>query len=151
MKLQRKTNQEAGTTLVEVVFSVAILGICFAGLMGALANGFFGMQLTRENQRATQILMEQAEMIRLYNWDQVNTAGFIPTTFTVKYDPNSTTGNYGCNYTGTVTIAAVPFTSNYSANMRKMTMTLNWVTKGVARTRTLTTLVSKDGLQNYVY
>ncbi len=151
MKLHRTNKTEAGTTLVEVVFSVAILAICFGGLMGALANGFFGMQLTRENQRATQILMQEAEMIRLYNWDQVNTAGFIPTSFTTVYDPNSTTGNYGCTYTGTVAISAVPFAANYASNMRQLTMTINWTTKGIARTRKLVTLVSKDGLQNYVY
>lgn len=151
MKLQRKSNQEAGATLVEVVFSVAILAICFGALMGALANGFFGMQLTRENQRATQILMQEAEMIRLYSWDQINTPGFIPTAFTEQYDPNSNNGNYGCTYSCTVAIDAVPFAANYASNMRQLTMTVNWTTKGIARTRKLVTLVSKDGLQNYVF
>ena len=151
MKLRRKSNLEAGSSLAEVICAVAILGMCAAGLMGAMANGFFGMNLTRENQRATQVLMEQAEMIRLYNWDQVNTPGFIPTSFTTVYDPNNTAGKKGCTYTGLVTISPVTFTSNYSMNMRQLTLTLKWNTKGVARTRTLTTLVSKDGLQNYVY
>lgn len=140
----------AGTTLAEVVFSVAILGVCMAGLMGALANGFFGMQLTRENQRATQILMEQTEMIRLYNWDQINAPGFIPTNFTAVYDPQTTNGQ-GVTYTGTVSIATFPYATSYATNMRQLTLTLNWATKGISRTRSVTTFISKDGLQNYVY
>jgi hypothetical protein len=148
MKLKHHARQEAASTLTEVVASVAILAVCAAGLMGALANGFFGMQLARENQRATQILMEEAEMIRLYNWEQINKTGFIPTKFAALYDPQN---NSGATYTGTVAITPVAFSANYATNMRQMTLTLNWTTKGIPRTRTLTTLVSKDGLQNYVY
>ena len=150
MKLNRPTKSQAGTTLTEVVAAVAILAICAAGLMGALANGFRTIQLARENQRATQILMEQAEMIRLYNWDQVNTPGFIPTHFITVYDPQSYNGG-GINYTGTVAITPVPFTASYGTNLRQLTLTLNWTSKTLPRTRTITTLVSKDGLQNYVY
>jgi hypothetical protein len=35
--------------------------------------------------------------------------------------------------------------------MRQLTLTLNWATKGLPRTRSVTTFISKDGLQNYVY
>jgi type II secretory pathway pseudopilin PulG len=150
MKLRYQANLEAATTLTEVVFAVAILAICAAGLMGALANGFFTIQVARENQRATQILMEQTEMIRLYNWDQVNRAGFIPTDFRAVYDPQSAGGG-GVTYTGTVSITSVPFSASYATNMRQLTLSLSWASKNVPRSRTLTTLVSKDGLQNYVY
>lgn len=150
MKIKLLRNTQAASTLPEVVASVAILAICAAGLMGALANGFRGMQLTRENQRATQILMEETEMIRLYNWDQVNTPGYIPTYFTVPYDNQSANGG-GLYYTGRVTIASAPFSASYATNIRQLTLTLNWSSKNIPRTRTITTLVSKDGLQNYVY
>jgi prepilin-type N-terminal cleavage/methylation domain-containing protein len=150
MKLQLKTSPQRGTTLTEVVAAVAILAICAAGLMGALANGFFTIQLARENQRATQILIQEAEMIRLYNWDQINTPGFIPTNFTAVYDPQSSGGG-GVTYTGSVSIAPVSFAANYATNIRRLTLRLDWATKDVQRTRTLTTLVSRDGLQNYVY
>ena len=152
MKLSGLTQSQAqaGTTLTEVVAAVAILAICAAGLMGALANGFRTIQLARENQRATQILMEQTEMIRLYNWDQVNTPGFIPTHFVSVYDPQAVSSG-GINYTGTVAITSVPFSASYATNMKQLTLTLNWVSKKLPRTRTVTTLVSKDGLQNYVY
>jgi type II secretory pathway pseudopilin PulG len=152
MNLKVNAKSGTGATLTEVVAAVAILAIAMAGLMGALANGFFSVQLTRENQRATQILIERTEMARLYNWDQITTPGFIVTNFISSYDPQSVDGG-GLYYTGTVQLASLPFspTPNYSTNMRQMTITLNWETKGVPRTRSITTLLGRDGLQNYVY
>lgn len=153
MKICLKNVNVAATTLVEVLAAVTILAISAAGLMGALANGFYTINMARENQRATQILMEQAEMIRLYNWDQVNKPGFIPTKFTAVYDPQNQNGG-GVTYTGTVAITSIPtsvFQASYATNMRLLTLNLKWTTKNIPRTRTITTLVSKDGLQNYVY
>lgn len=150
MRLRWSYNLRSASTLTEVVAAVAILAICAAGLMGALANGFFTIRLARENQRATQILMEEVEMIRLYNWDQVNRPGFIPTNFVAAYDPQSQSIG-GINYTGTVAITSVPFSASYSTNMRQLTLSLVWRSQDVRRSRIITTLVSKDGLQNYVY
>jgi len=150
MKLQFSNNRQSGTTIVEVVAAVAILAISAAGLMGAMANGFFSVQMTRENQRATQILIERTEMARLYNWEQVTTPGFVLTNFVTAYDPQSTNGG-GIAYTGVVSLAAFPFAANYATNMRQLTVTLNWNTKGINRTRSLTTLLGRDGLQNYIY
>src|SRR3569832_1027945 len=90
MKIRLGKINAMGTTLVDVIMSVALIAVMSGGLVGSLTYGYFVMQLTRENQRATQILLERSEAIRLYNWDQVNTAGFIPATFTDVYDPQST-------------------------------------------------------------
>ena len=150
MKLSHSQNSLAGTTIVEVVAAVAILAISSAGLMGALANGFLSVQLTRENQRATQILVERTEMARLYNWDQVTSPSFILTNFISAYDP-AAEGGGGTYYTGTVAVGSVPFNANYAANMRQLTVTVDWTTRGIARQRSITTLLGKDGLQNYVY
>ena len=150
MKLSYKPNLQAATTIVEVVAAVTILAISAAGLMGALANGFFSVQLTRENQRATQIMVERTEMARLYNWEQVTSPSFILTNFVSAYNPQDADGG-GLYYTGTVKIASVPFAANYANNMRELTVTLDWTTRGIARQRSITTLLGKDGLQNYVY
>jgi type II secretory pathway pseudopilin PulG len=150
MKIKSQQSTESASTLAEVLAAVTVLAICAAGLMGALANGFRTVQFARENQRATQILMEETEMIRLYTWDQVNKPGFIPTSFIAAYDPQSANGG-GLNYTGAVAITSAPFSASYATNIKQLTLTLNWSSKKVARTRTVTTLVSKDGLQNYVY
>jgi type II secretory pathway pseudopilin PulG len=150
MKLRYSPNLQAATTIVEVVAAVTILAISAAGLMSALANGFLSVQLTRENQRATQIMIERTEMARLYNWDQVTAPNFILTNFIAAYDPQLANGG-GTYYTGSVAVSSFPFNANYATNMRQLTVKLDWQTRGIARTRSITTLLGRDGLQNYVY
>src|SRR5947208_2753997 len=72
-------------TLVEVMTASALLGIMSISLLGALSSGFAVLRLTQEQLRATQILQEKMEIIRLYSWDQVNTPGYVPTSFTAAF------------------------------------------------------------------
>lgn len=139
-------------TLVDVVMALAVLGVMAGGIFGSFRYGFFTLQLVRENQRATQIILEKVETIRLYSWDQVNSNGFIPATFTDDYDPQGAANNSkGITYSGTVALASCPIGTSYSANMRQLTITLNWSTRDIPHTRSLTTYIAKDGIQNYVY
>jgi len=138
-------------TLVELVTSVAVLGVMAGGIFGSFRYGFFSLELLRENQRATQVILEKVETIRLYNWDQVNVNGFIPATFTERYDPQATTCSQGVTYTGTVVVTNCSLTSSYATNIKQLTITLSWSTRNIPHTRTLTTYIAKDGLQNYVY
>jgi type II secretory pathway pseudopilin PulG len=140
-------------TLVDVIMSIALLGVMAGGILGSFRYGFFTLQLLRENQRATQILLEKVETLRLYSWDQVNTPGFIPSNLpTEYYDPQAPVGSQGAAYHGTLTApASVPFSTSYSTNMRQLTLTLNWTTRNISHTRSLTTYIAKDGVQNYVY
>jgi len=138
-------------TLVDVVMAVAVLGIMASGIFGSFRYGFFALQLLRENQRATQIILEKAETIRLYNWDQVtSTNGFIPSTFTDVYDPQAASGNQGGTYNGTLSVAPSSLSSSYAASLRELTVTLAWNTRGIPHTRSFKTYVAKDGIQNYV-
>lgn len=145
--------RQAGGTLVEVVVATAIIAIMAAGLISSLGYGFLVTQLARENQRATQILLEKAEVIRLYNWDQFNyTNNFVPTTFTAVYDPQAPTNTQGIVYNGTLALSNFPSGPSYATNLRQITITLNWTTANrVPHYRMLTTQIAKDGLQNYVY
>jgi type II secretory pathway pseudopilin PulG len=143
-------------TLVEVIMAIALLGVMTGGIFGSFRYGFFSLQLVRENQRATQIMLEKVETIRLYNWDQIQpTNNFIPATFTDDYDPQGATGagatGVGTTYNGTVRVANYPLNSSYAANMRQLTITLAWTSRDIPHTRSLTTYIAKDGIQNYVY
>ena len=152
MRIRCANKPESGMTLVDVVMAVAVLGIMASGIFGSFRYGFFTLQLVRENQRATQIILEKVETIRLYNWDQIQpTNSFIPATFTDVYDPQAATGAQGTTYTGTVTVAHCPLVTSYAANLRQLTVTLNWTTRDIPHTRSLTTYIAKDGIQNYVY
>jgi type II secretory pathway pseudopilin PulG len=141
-------------TLVEVIMSVAVLGIMAGGVFGSFRYGFFTLELVRENQRATQVILEKVETIRLYNWEQTQpTNNFIPATFTDVYDPQATACAQGTTYTGTVTVRPCSLTPapSYAANLRELIITLSWTTRGIPHTRSLTTYIAKDGLQNYVF
>jgi hypothetical protein len=138
--------------MVEAVLAMAVLAMMGTALIGSYSFGFLAMGLTRENQRATQILLEKVETLRLYRWDQLLTPGFIPSSFSEAYDPQAPAGSQGAIYTGTLSIGPVPFTSDYSTNMREIDITLQWTNaNNLAHTRRVTTYVAKDGLQNYVY
>lgn len=146
-----RQHNEAATTLVDVIIAVAMLAVMAGGVIGALTYGFYTMQMARENQRATQIILEKVEAIRLYNWSQVTNNGFIPATFTDVYDPQASTNSQGVVYSGTVSKSSVPFTNSYSPYMLQLTIGLTWNTRSITRTRSLTTYIARDGIQNYVY
>jgi len=75
-------------TLVEVLFAVAAMGFISVSLFAGLGSGFTLIQVTRENLRATQILLERMETIRLYRWDQITDDKCIPNTFTNYFYPD---------------------------------------------------------------
>ena len=153
MKIDCGNLSQGGTTMVDVIMAVALIAIMCTGLVGSLTYGFFTMGITRENQRATQILLETVETIRLYNWDQVNSNGFIPSSFTGVYDPQAPTGAQGITYYGTISTGAANVGTNTDVNGKLMLMnvTLNWTNRGISHHRTASTLIGKDGIQNYVY
>ncbi len=129
-----------------------ILGIVTAGVMAAIFSGFFSMGRVRENQRATQIILEKLETIRLYSWSQINSNGFIPASFSQTFDPQADGGGKGITYHGSFAIAPFPHASSYSDDMRQVTVTLRWVSeRNLQRTRSFVTYIAKDGVQNYVY
>ena len=152
MIIRFRKKPESGTTLTEVVIATAILAISVAGILTAIFSGFFIVGRVRENQRATQVILEKVETIRLYSWTQINTPGFIPKTFTEAYDPQTTTGSKGITYQGTFTISPFPYVTSYQDKMREVTVTLSWTSdRNLKRTRSFTTYIAEDGVQNYVY
>jgi len=169
-RVKVRTSKYCGTiafSLIEVVFSMALVSVLFVSLYAGIASGFGLVNLARENLRANQIIVEKMETIRLYSWNQINTPGFIPTSFTANFFPSvitnlvdsgstivtniTTLANGGITYYGTVSITDPPVSSNYVSVMKQFTVTLNWTNSGIPRIRTLTTLVAQNGMQNYVY
>lgn len=146
-------SKSSGFTLPEGLFGMAIMGILFVTLYTGMTTGFESIRSSRENLRATQILLEKFETIRLYNWDQVNTAGFIPTNFVAHFDPkwNTNATDKGTVYTGTVSITPAPITEPYSNDLRTITVELAWTSGNRACRRSLSSYIARYGLQNYVY
>jgi len=141
-----------GFTLVEVMVAVFLLGLSLTAFYGAFVSGLGMLRVTRENLRATQILEERMEVIRLVKWDDVS-PGFIPTTFTAAFSANNGTNTTpdGFAYQGTVTITKAPISEKYAGDLRMIQVDLTWKSGKVLRTRQMTTYVSKYGLQNHIY
>src|SRR5213078_1435173 len=107
MKIDRAQNRKscscrAAFTLVEVMIGVLIMAAMFSSLYLGLGQGFAVIQTARENLRATQILQEQMETIRLYTWEQM-TNGSVPGSFTASFDA-AMTQSTGRVYSGTIQI-----------------------------------------------
>lgn len=152
--LSSRRRSEGGVTLVDCVIAVAICALSAVACIGCIIYGFYTMDNVRDNQRATQILLQQTEMLRLYTWSQVTSNGFIPSTFTASYDPTMST-HQGVTFYGTVTESIPPafnpsFSPSYANNLAQFTFTLRW-TNRLAHVRSVTTYVAQDGMQNYVY
>ena len=141
----------AGFTLVEVVVSMAIVGVVFVSLYAAMTSGVSVTQMTRENLRATQVLLEKSETFRLYNWDQITTPNWVPEKFAAAYCPTASTNAQGAVYSGTIEVSKPSLSANYADDMRQINITLNWKTGNLNRSRTMTFYVARNGMQNYIY
>ena len=150
IQLSKKRGLEAAT-ISEIVVSVLIVTIGAAALMGCFRYAFFITDISQQQQRATQVMLERAEAIRLCSWDQVRSNGFIPLTYSEYYDPTAAVGSQGVLYSGTAKVSAFPYNTSYSNDMRQLTLTLTWKTGKVTHNRTNITYIAKDGIQNYVY
>ncbi len=148
MRISKKRLQ-AAFGLTESLIGVVIIGVVFTALYAGMTMGFQSVRSARENLRATQILLEKFESLRLYNWDQITTNNYIATTFTNHYVLNPTTA--GTVYTGTVRIEPAPISEVYRDDMRSVTVTVEWITGSTRRSRTFTSYVAKYGLQHYIY
>ena len=145
---------QSAFTLIEVMMGVLVMGIMVVSLYAGFAVGFAQVRLARENVRATQVLAERMEVLRLINWDQVvNLPGYIPTTFTAPLYAENPTNAPSDNffYTGTVLVTNAPITETYASNLRMIQIKVNWQSGNIARSRQMTTFVSQYGMQKYVY
>jgi len=147
-----KKSNRYGFTLIEVLIGVVILALAIVSLFALLTAGFAMVRLNRDNLRATQIMLNRVEGLRLYNWGDV-ISGAIPSTFTETY--GGTAGvNQGTVYTGEMTIlpAQQTPTSGYSSTMmRSVRVRVSWMSGQLKHTREMTTYVSEYGLQNYIW
>ncbi len=157
---QARRGREA-FSLLEVVLSAAVLSFMLVTLYGGIASSFAIIQTARENLRATQIMLERVEGIRLYNWNQLVYSNMIPTWFTNYYYPLAAPGeSKGVVYVGRMEIEPVTLDppATYSYNMRRISVTIYWtnyygpgLTKKIVRSRNMVTYTARYGIQNYVY
>jgi type II secretory pathway pseudopilin PulG len=141
-------------TLIEVMVCAGLSGFLFLSLYSGIAQGLSSLQRAREKLRATQILIDKLEVIRLYNWDQINTPGFIPSSFTDYYYPleiSDKTGHRGTVYNGAITLTSADVNPAYADTMRRIVAEVTWNNGGISYQQRMETLVSEYGVQKYIY
>lgn len=143
-------------SIMEALIALGLIGTAGVALLAGLSSGFVMMRFARENLRATQIMLEKVETIRLYSWEQVTQTSppFIPATFTAPYDPNAPEGSRGPTFQGTLTIEPISpsaMTSSYSNSMVQVTVRLTWQTGSLTRQREFMSYISRYGLQDYIF
>jgi hypothetical protein len=142
-------------TLAEAMIAVAVVVVMFVSLYVGISFGFAVTRFDRENLRATQIILERMEGIRLYTFTQVSDANLNPPLFTNYFYPLASGGqSQGTTYFGRMTVdnnVVMNPAATYNTNLKMITVTLQWTTGNVPRTRTMSTYVGKHGAQNYIY
>ncbi len=157
---KRANRRAGGYTFAEVLVAAGILGFVGTSLYAAFATGFCLIQSTRENLRATQIMVQKLEAVRLFTWSQVcDTNNYLKSSFTEVYDPLAgNNAGSGTRYTGIIT-ASVPAVGElpeaYRTNMRNLTVSLYWTNStgdnAIVHERKMTTRVARYGMQNYIW
>ena len=139
---------ERAYTFAEVLIATLILALLVIGLYGAFSFGFKVIRASQETLRADQLLVEEMEALRLYDWSKITNGTFVPTNLTARYAGSGGSG-IGAIYDEKIMITSAPVTQSYSNSLRQLTVTLNWASGGVTRARAMTTLISQDGLSTF--
>ena len=158
MKIRRLNNRDCSATLssftlVEVMVAVLVVSIAVVSLYTGVSSGFALVKLAREDLRATQIMLQRMEAVRLYTWSQINDATFFSTNnYAAYYDPaGQAVGSGGVVYTVQTAISTDTPAANYSPGMRRVTVQVSWLSGNISRRREVSTFVARYGMQNYIY
>jgi len=141
-------------TLTETVMSLPIAGIALVALYACFTQGFTMVQQSRENLRATQIMLKQLERIRICPFDQLTNTVFNPQSLTDYFDPADLAGgNGGATYTVTFkpsmpASGVVP--DSYRTNILLITVGITWNSGRLQHTNFMQTLVARNGIEGYV-
>ena len=145
-------------SLAEIMVTVFLLAVATLSLYAGFATGYMLVDSTRNELRATQILTQKAEALRLCSWSSLTN---FPISFVEQYDSTNngiSTVAAGTIFVGTVstnTPSAIPDTCAYKANMCAATITLFWTNvygkQVVVHSRSLQTMMSRYGIQNYIW
>lgn len=154
MNMQTRANsarsRNRAFTLVEVMVSMAIASIAFVSLYAGIAAGVQVIQLSRENLRATQVMVEKMETMRIKSWHEVTNGVDVPQCFQDNFYPPGLTCK-GITYYGTIAITTPRINTNYEQDLRQVTVVVRWTNFSVPRSREMTTYVAREGMQNYIF
>ena len=113
-----------------------ILTLVFVGLYGAFSFGFATVRIAQEDLGADRVMVQKLETLRMYDWSKI-TSGYILTNSTVSF------------YDVDMAINPAPLSESYSNSLRQVSVSASWISGGVPRRRSMTTLVSQNGIETF--
>ena len=155
--LENPGQSNRGATLMEVLVAIAVLGIMMVIFFAGITGGYAIINTFRQDLRATQILTQKTEAVRLCTWSQVRS---LPTSFTDYYYSLGTTNSAAnTTYAGTISVTApspvIPSSAGYYSRVKLVTIGVTWTNNFgnhlVVHSRQMQTVVAYYGLVNYIY
>ena len=137
-------------TLIETVVASFLAAVMIPAIYASITAGFAMVQVTRENLRATQIILQRAEAIRLSPYKLLQDPTSYPTNSTDYFCSSGKTNGaaYNISYNWQPGPATLP--PSYRSNMMLVTVTASWASGNVQRTRSMQTYVARYGIQKFV-
>jgi prepilin-type N-terminal cleavage/methylation domain-containing protein len=149
----RLRKASSGFTLVETIVAIMVSAIMLSAHFLAFAAGYALMTVTREDLRASQIMLQRMEAVRLTGYNQLADTNKFPASTTQYFDEiGKANGNGGVAYTVTHQIAlpTANLPPEYKSNMTEVTVGVSWTSGTKTRTRSMKTYVAKYGVQGYI-
>src|SRR5882672_8063306 len=151
--LQLRESRSVGQgayTLPELLVATFVLGVFVISLYAGFGSGFGLLRLVREDARATQIIQQKIETLRLCSWSQLSS---FPTSFQEHYDSLAPTNDpHATVFDGTISLTTPEIPASYTTNLRLVTITVSWTNcdggKPVAHTNQGQTQIARYGMQN---
>jgi type II secretory pathway pseudopilin PulG len=142
MKFNHHIADRSGFTLMEAMIATSILGLVLGSVLAVVGECCRYLTDIRRTARASQVLQQEMETVRLMNWTQIQA---LPSAFSDPSDTNNI-------YAGTITRSSCD-SYNGTTTVVKVTLQVTWTNRVANRvlTNTLSTLISNGGLNKYIF
>ena len=138
----RFSRNRSGFTILEAMIASMILGLALGSVLAVASHCLRYVTDIRRTARASQVLQQKMEDIRLLNWTQVTS---LTNVFT---DPNDTNRIYS----GRIIRTTNDFYGT-TATVLNVTLLVTWTNQSAGKvvTNSLSTLMSNGGLNKYIF
>ncbi len=135
---------QCGFSLVEIMISMTVFAIVFAGAFGALQMGYGMTRDARDRTRASQILQTELEAMRTFNWTDLSAmVGQTNEPFTPRGEfIEAYSDSFFCKRT--VALRA-------NGEQIDITLTVNWDAYPNQKEEVFYSTFTKNGINDYYY
>src|SRR5689334_7324482 len=114
-------------TLPELLVATFVTGVFVISLYAGFGSGFSLLRLAREDARATEIIQQKIETLRLCPWSDLPS---FPASFNEPYDPLASTNDpQAMTFSGTILLTTPNISASYATNLRLVTITVFWTNR----------------------